>query len=977
MWLLIILKSSLGKLFLFSYVENNNELYKIKEKANQLLNSIQIYNQCTILLLSNLAYPQWISVECDHKAIGHVICATHLQKQNASTITISLGLSCPSSAMTKDGRCYKFVWFDGSVRIYTSVSQICISNQMNIKLISQVDSLKFLFETLDQENLVILSYYRLNSHKINVFSYNRIWLNNKYEKHSVHVNNALGYFICEGEIKNLTFSQMNCFLCQRKVFVSTLYLCDGRDDCSSAYNNQNATDEDYTECKQKNGHNEKIKLRKVSFCQPLLYLSKSGRCSMYTSQKFTLYQTDNKGTFKKKKVTSLKCNDSRVREPILLNDSVSRYPFADHPLVHEIMTKRNRDINCLSFGLLPCMYDNLKCFTITDICIYRLNHFNNLYPCKNGINIEHCKNFECHKHYKCPGYYCIPWGYVCDGKWDCPYGYDESHHQKCGISRQCTNMFKCRNSQLCVHVYDVCDGFMDCPIQDDEALCELKDIICPKLCTCLNFAVSCKININDTKVFPHLPHVSYHIVSTNIDSMLFLKDNTFLAVLNISQNLIADICNDVIKFYYLNNLDVSWNQIRKLSSGCFSELFNLQVIKIDNNQVTTMEEKSFYNLRHILLIDLSQNKLTSVLKYTFYNITRICKLNICNNPLKNIGHDIFSDMSLSSIVSDKFEICCLAPPMVFCPASKPWFTSCSTLLPNLPIKLTFVIIALCILMLNILSLCRNILILNTKQKGELFSILALSINCTDLQCGIYLAILCFANFYFGDDFIVRHNQWKSSITCYMAFLLLLLFSLLIPYFLSLLSIARFMVVKYPLHSKFKTASFVLKCIFWGSILITALVLSVIVIFVRKTVIPTNLCSPFIDPLDKIDEIKLITLFVALVQLFAFTFISSVYILLIKILKQNEGLFSMKSKKFDKNVLLQLILVTVSNLVGWFPSSVIFLSSLFLTKYPTDLLIWTTITVLPLNSLINPLLFIKFSVQNQSHVRKTSSERSRL
>ena len=96
-------------------------------------------------------------------------------------------------------------------------------------------------------------------------------------------------------------------------------------------------------------------------------------------------------------------------ESLLLNDNVSHSPFSNnHSLVHEILHKQNTDVNSWSFGLLPCTYDHLNCFTITDICFYRLNHFSNLYPCKNGNHIEHCTNFECYQNYKCPGYYCIP-----------------------------------------------------------------------------------------------------------------------------------------------------------------------------------------------------------------------------------------------------------------------------------------------------------------------------------------------------------------------------------------------------------------------------------------------------------------------------------------------------------------------------------------------------------------------------------------
>ena len=49
------------------------------------------------------------------------------------------------------------------------------------------------------------------------------------------------------------------------------------------------------------------------------------------------------------------------------------------------------------------------------------------------------KYFVSPSHFKCPRYYCIPWALVCDGKYYCPYGYDEQ--QSC-FNRSCSSLFK-------------------------------------------------------------------------------------------------------------------------------------------------------------------------------------------------------------------------------------------------------------------------------------------------------------------------------------------------------------------------------------------------------------------------------------------------------------------------------------------------------------------------------------------------------
>ena len=54
---------------------------------------------------------------------------------------------------------------------------------------------------------------------------------------------------------------------------------------------------------------------------------------------------------------------------------------------------------------------------------------------------------------------------------------------------------------------------------------------------------------------------------------------------------------------------------------------------------------------------------------------------------------------------------------------------------------------------------------------------------------------------------------------------------------------------------------------------------------------------------------------------------------------------------------QLIITSTSNIICWFPANVIYLSAMFLSSYSIDLVIWTTVIITPINSIINPSVFI--------------------
>ena len=502
---------------------------------------------------------------------------------------------CPSLTVLNQGTCFSFKWSNGSWMIYSNMKKNCENSELTPHFITEAKQLSFLVTATNLQEVLLLHNMLMHSELIHVIRYQRIWTVQMYYEYTVELHKATGYSVCYTKVKKIQLDYNNIFVCSSGESISKLYLCDEINHCLDRINSALASDEKYSTCiafekkqRQCSGSNY--------ICSPLHFKSASGKCLMFLSQMSGTKKVD-------ENLDMFTCKDNSTIDMSLLNDMISDCgPTAeDEPILKALLTNGS-SVDCPSEGQFPCRSGHSKCYTYDQICIYKLDQLNNLYPCRTGSRIEECKEFECHQHYKCPRFYCIPWTYVCDGKWDCPYGYDEKEEHNCGLQRKCKGMLKCLVAQICVHLYDICNDYPDCSFKDDEDLCELKCATCPQKCVCFYFAMKCEIVTKQLLDLSNSPYAAIHISSFLVSSITFIKDHKFFSVLNMSCNFVAHICVSLNYLYFLKVVDFSWNNLEKLPQGCFQELTFLLRNELQNNKISLIEMRSFMNLGQIYSI---------------------------------------------------------------------------------------------------------------------------------------------------------------------------------------------------------------------------------------------------------------------------------------------------------------------------------------------------------------------------------------
>ena len=931
-----------------------------------------------------LAEPDWINIPCDQKIFAFVICQNTLHerkmddKENVFNLSKRKLHTCHHAQLFIKNRCISF-------KRHTNSSEL----KYDIKYGDYLENILVKKETVEnlKEYFTIIQHFYIQPIQFAILMpFNNTYL--FYEPlHTVYflklswratMSNFLfskyhGYMLFAKKPSRIKIPS-NVYQCKDRSYIDEQFICDELRDCidgideeicHSHYAKGSVCSDFYFTC-----------LSSVR-CIPYLKVCDGKRDCLFGEDEICENKLGNELHTPRSVVHSqtFTCSESKTNISILLvDDLVPDCPdtFEDEMQYYSLMTiPFHSHMSCNGTKELPCIPGHSHCFQMNKLCIFEFQPYTvTLKHCRNGAHLYNCTSFQCPEYFKCSMSYCVPFDLICNGKWDCPQGHDEMN---CNLF-SCPYLFKCKNQTKCLHFSKVCDINKDCILGDDESWCIGDSVlVCPKKCKCFAQSVICnnlnKNSHNERSIWISIKY--FECITCNLAGSL-LSSLEVIIFLNVREYLFESICinkySSVPILSSLKHLDISLNSLTRTKSLCFISLKSLTIFYLQHNSISVVEDNSFYLLLNLRILDLSHNKITKLENTIFKGLTNIKVINLTLNLIMYVSGNTFREVPPNTIHSYNVRVCCLSNSWAKCKVIEDAFSNCNNLLSNKLMKYLSWLVGLFALSLNTVS----ILIRSKNYKLQNTTLLTVYLSLVDRCFGVYLLLIASADLYYKDYYIGYELEWKNNLMCKASAFLALTSMMASPIILCIFMIARYCVTQWPMTSKFKNKKFVKRVVQISlTISICPCILLVAGLFgIYGKRVPTGICLALYTSKDQSLLILLSSLTVILVQMCSFLIIFVLTILLIVKLTNSEKNRPTQTKsKKTKKLSVDLLLVITTNMCCWIPSNIVFILPLVGYQVSSHLLILITVCIIPINSVLDPLLFTIFNPEMRRNFLK--------
>ena len=282
---------------------------------------------------------------------------------------------------------------------------------------------------------------------------------------------------------------------------------------------------------------------------------------------------------------------------------------------------------------------------------------------------------------------------------------------------------------------------------------------------------------------------------------IIIKSLHLLTELDFSNNRLAGL--DPLIFRETPNLITLYleiNELGDLDPIIFTNLTNLEALSLAVTEMTTLPKRFFKDLHALSFFNISGNHLTKISSRIFKQLPNLSILDVSQNPLTWISKKSFDGVKKGTTVYVKeFATCCFVQYGTCSFEDQPSpFISCKRMLP-------YTILRIVVWLVSIAAIFGNLFVLLTRfsgyKKGKVkFNVqflLITNLSFSDMLMGFYLLILLSADLRYNQYFPAHSESWRKSDLCGFAGFLSVLSSEASVFFITLISIDRFMSIRFP------------------------------------------------------------------------------------------------------------------------------------------------------------------------------------
>ena len=598
-------------------------------------------------------------------------------------------------------------------------------------------------------------------------------------------------------------------------------------------------------------------------------------------------------------------------------------------------------------------------------------------------DLEQCPD----THYRCATamVHCLPIYTRCNELYDCPYHEDERDCEDI----TCPGLYRCRDSTVCVHVDHLCDGWSQCPQRDDEWLCGM---VCPPECLCQGHAFLCS-QLFPAHLYPQLRYLDARGSGMTLDNVI---NNAYLVNLNLADCSIQALPN--IEFLNLRIIDLSWNKIATIVMNVFLNWRNLRVLILRGNPLSSVTN-TVSNQRHDSLrtLDLSETHLgvidSQLLSLTpgiwylnisfcdlrsigpqgFQSLHEMKELDIRGNFIQHFPHDIFRGLSsLELILSAHYRLCCsdILPTRssdIKCVAQQNVLSSCQNLFAADFYRLLYLSFSILAVLGNVACCFSNLVVRRN------ICVFMVCLHCANLCMGIHTTVIAAAQEMFLSQYSKYEQRWTSSVACKVAGFMWLLSSEVSVLTTFLFTAEILIVLCFPLSvHRFNKTSAVMAC---ATTWLLGILLAVIPLFPGLShwghYGQTGMCT-LMTHASPTFQMKF-GLFQCIV---VFNCLTCIAILVGQAkVKRSVPIHPIMVESSMKHVCASVSLkmkIAVTDAVGWIAVTACIVLDIAGMAESERVNVFLSVMVLPLNSAVNPLLYLWHKVTYRQ--RKEMEER---